>query len=104
MNNIRFRDAALIKLILVAAILSFWWFGQARGQFATQEPKSRSFVYSLTGEAWLKVYRANDAKDPDSWHPSYTFVSSTYRPVVVKRGDRYEITFRSVGLQSPDLP
>ena len=102
--NQRFRDACLIKLILITLILSFWWFGQVRGQFATQEPKSRSFTYSLTGEAWLTVARTNAAEDPDGFHPSMTYASSTYRPVVKQKGkDLWEISFRS-NLREPDMP
>lgn len=73
-------------------------------QFAAQEPKSRSFKYSLTGEDWLTVRRINDAKDKDLWHPSMTVVTSTYKPVVTKHGDTWEISFRSPNIQAPDLP
>lgn len=90
-----------MKPILIIIALSSTLFAQ---QFAAQEPKSREFKYSLTGEAWLRVIRVNDAKDRDMWHPSFTVIEATYKPVVKKEGDTWIITFRSPNLPSPDLP
>lgn len=85
-----------LALILALSVLS------ATGQEYVQEPKHKEFVYNLTGEAWLKVYRANEARESD-WHPSFTVISSTYRPVVKKEGNVWTITFRSPGLPEPDI-
>lgn len=84
-----------LALILALSVLS------ALGQQYVQEPKT--YTYTLTGEAWLTVHRINEAKDPDQWHPSMTVVTSTYKPVVTKHGNIYEITFRTVGLPEPDI-
>lgn len=90
-----------MKPLLIILALSSTLFAQ---QFAAQEPKSRDFKYSLTGEAWLRVIRVNDAKDRDMWHPSFTVIESTYRPVVTRHGDKWEISFRSPNIKEPDLP
>lgn len=84
-----------LALILALSVLS------ASGQQYVQEPKT--FTYSLTGEAWLTVHRINEANDKDLWHPSMTVVTSTYRPVVTKRGNVWEVTFRSPNLPEPDI-
>lgn len=85
------------RLILLLALSS-----TLTAQQYVQEPKT--YTYSLTGEAWLKVHRINDAKDKDQWHPSMTLITSTYKPVVKKEGEVWTITFRSPGLPSPDVP
>lgn len=100
--NLRFKTVCITKATLIAGLLALAWFNTS-GQFAAQEPKSRSFTYSLTGEAWLVVARSNNAEDSD-WNPSYVNAVSTYRPVVVKRGNKWEVTFRSPNLPEPELP
>jgi hypothetical protein len=101
--NTKFRDACLTKLFLIPVLLATaWGIVTTNGQFAAQEPKTYKFKYGLTGEEWLTVGRSNRAEDSD-WNPSFTYIKTSYRPVVVKHGKVWEITFRSI-LPEPDMP
>jgi hypothetical protein len=65
------------------------------GQTLVQQPQTYSFS-SRVGGTWLTVSRINRKDDPDTWHPSMTYLVSDYVPLVKKlQSGKYQITWSS---------
>jgi hypothetical protein len=64
---------------------------------ARTAPDNVAFRGRVAGEwlEWLKVARHNGGESADLWHPCYTNIVSDYKPIVKKRGDKWEIEFVS---------